>query len=75
MNPISKFFKDVADATGASRLYADWKAHTAEVRRAQENFQRQMQWKVDNHGLQRLEEDEKRAREARRAARRKRWGL
>ncbi|MBU0800305.1 MAG: hypothetical protein KKA05_04810 [Alphaproteobacteria bacterium] len=72
---LSTLFRDFMDASGISGLIADVRAHTKEVRRAQEDFQRQMQWTVDNKGLDGLEAQEKRARDARRAARRHRFGF
>lgn len=58
--------REIFNATGIPDMWAAVRAHVSEVRREQENFQRQKQWIVDNEGLDGLEAREKREREARR---------
>ena len=57
--------REIYNATGIPDMIEAVRAHTREVRRAQENFQRQKQWIVDNEGLDGLEARERREKEAR----------
>jgi len=58
--------REIYNATGIPDMIEGIRAHTREVRREQENFQRRLEWIVANEGLDGLEAREKREKEARR---------
>ena len=65
---ISETLSACFKATGIPDMAADIRAHTKEVRREQENFQRQLQWTADTKGLKALEDQHKAEKAARRKA-------
>ncbi len=58
--------REIFNTTGIPALYQAFREHTREVRRAQDDFQRRIQWIADNEGLNVLEENMKKEDEVRR---------